>query len=254
MANLVLSDVDADTTRFLLLNDYMTSQRCNDFAWKKQYLTYHVTLQETIDSLDRDPWLYIAPIDDTNVFLVIKRKSRVSDQSRGCPRSCLQQNPFETTCQAETKETCSCPCYENIPYNNCENRFQQQNDDTASPCSVSLVGTNQVLYVNSDSVSSPIPPCFLYNCDNMTDAWRCELTGNCEWSDYQCIVKADPSRKSESGSLHLLRCVFRYDEYFCPSRYTTHFGAQDHGLFSYLYKCTPKMQSNFLICMLLLFL
>ena len=169
----------------------MTSQRCNDFAWKKQYLTYHVTLQETIDSLDRDPWLYIAPINDTNVFLVIRHKTKVSERKRVCLRLCLQQNPFQTTCQATAMASCSCPCYENIPYDYCENRFLQADDDAASPCSVRLVDTKHILYVNNSAASTSIRQCFNYTCDVMADAWRCELTGTCEWIAGECVVRRE---------------------------------------------------------------
>ena len=180
----------------------MTSQRCDDFAWKKKYLTYHVTLQEAIDSLDQDPWLYIAPINDTNVFLLIGQKTRGSDQNGVCLRSCLQQNPFQTRCQADAMASCSCPCYENIPYNYCENKFLQQSDDAASPCSVSLVDTKQILRVNTTSTSTSIRPCFNYTCDVMTDAWRCGLTGTCEWSEKsnRCNIRREAIQASTSKS------------------------------------------------------
>ena len=199
--SLTLSNVAADTADYLLFNNYMTSQRCDDFAWKKKYLTYHVTLQEAIDSLDRDPWLYIAPINDTNVFLLVRQKTRGSDQDGVCLRSCLQQNPFQTRCQADAMASCSCPCYENIPYNYCENKFLQQNDDAASPCSVSLVDTKQILRVNTTSTSMSIRPCFNYTCDVMTDAWRCELTGNCEWNENNhCTIRREATQASTSKS------------------------------------------------------
>ena len=229
--NVALSDVHGGTAvaQYLLTAGYMSVERCNDYAWKRQYHTYLVnrhTTTATSNVVDQDAGITVSFIDGSNVFLVTKRARHDNDDD-----------------DAQSCSTCSCPCYDVIPYQNCENRFQQQNDDATSPCSVSLVDASQILYVNPNSVPSSTPACFSYTCDVMTDAWRCELTSTCEWSAGECVIRREepPTEKTKSSMPDQPLHVYSFDSKYCTlyQRISHEYVFLVHAPVSVLTFCVP---------------
>ena len=70
--SLSLAKYEPDITYHLQSRGHIIRSSCDDFAWKTRYNTLKVTLDTPYDNTDSYPAIYVSPIQDTNVFLIIK--------------------------------------------------------------------------------------------------------------------------------------------------------------------------------------
>ena len=168
----MISDVDRDVTQSMLDRGFLQQTKCNDFAWKKQHHTFDVTLQAATEIPEHS--LYLAPIPDTNAFIIAKDISGASNADQQC--NVCRDKTHLRRCDS-ISAPCHCPCFDSIRFQHCNNTFSRSDDINVSPCSISLVDTQQIYHVTDNTMPSDTPPCFTDTCDVIMDAWRCELAG-----------------------------------------------------------------------------
>ena len=135
--SLSIAKLEPDITYYLKKNQHIEEISCDDFAWKARYHTLNITLPNPIDKTDSYPAIYMSPIEDTNLFLVMKTMSGAAPH-----RTCQACSGPSVPDRCLESMSCSCPCITQLQFKHCQNTFDIDSD-VNRPCTVSLPNDDQ---------------------------------------------------------------------------------------------------------------
>ena len=164
--------------------------KCDDFAWKKQYITWYLDIQQLID----ETFYQLIPFDKTNLFLIIR-----DIDAPMAPKECdscsvtsydviIEANPNEDDvltpeCERVDSQTCNCPCHSLLNYEPCENRFnfdQRFEGEERYPVCSRPVFPNRTTSTVTVGVGA-LSACFPVNCSMYVTEFDCRLRTDCDW-------------------------------------------------------------------------
>ena len=188
-------DIASDLIHHLNSRNKQPIRTCHDFAWKRQYDTWHLDIDNNING----GFYQVIPFSNTNLLLII-RYLEVDSTPRTCD-SCptLQYNINLTNhanegtpeCVRNDPTLCNCPCQSALDFDPCQNLF---NTETQYPiCSKPVFA--EYGHVNMTHNHVILSECFPVDCALFGMEFECRLRSECDWfpdvsrDDGKCLPK-----------------------------------------------------------------
>ncbi|XP_062591913.1 VWFA and cache domain-containing protein 1-like [Saccostrea cucullata] len=168
------------THKEMLISKYLTSegilyqQPCRDTENKRELITFRVKLPQTKKNgvVNKAEGYELRPVPMSNLFLILK--SRHMNEEISCCKD-PSRPPNEKKCLSDG---CLCLCYEQLEFNDCENKYQ--NRDTVIPCSHEVPKLTSVS-INEISKIAKLDRCFPLNCTCRNTESECFRSSGCSW-------------------------------------------------------------------------
>ena len=164
--------IDAD-----ILRDF----QCNDFAWKLEYNTWKLVMEE--QQTRYGSFYNIAPIIDTNIFLIARdrRANAISAVCMSCKAGSYSGGSLTEECRR--RDGCNCPCHSRLDYEPCTNTFNMEATQAHPVCTNA---TPQFMSCAEAPVLAPndvtVPAqCFTVECTEYTNEYDCGFRVECSW-------------------------------------------------------------------------
>ncbi|XP_061196541.1 uncharacterized protein LOC133204808 [Saccostrea echinata] len=144
----------------------------NDEEFTRKHLGAKVSLSDTDDPVNKlsSKGYMIAPVLNSNVFIVIKKTSILSGTC--CLNS--EKSPLVHTCS--TSESDCCLCHKVVPYDTCE---EKTSGDTYHICSARVPDSNVKVEKELDRIKE-LEPCFDVHCNTRNES-NCKEVAGCSW-------------------------------------------------------------------------
>ncbi|KAJ8322176.1 hypothetical protein KUTeg_000647 [Tegillarca granosa] len=177
-----ITNREGKIARDLMSKGILTKRTCTDFQSVQDQVTYRVYstsfYKDGVDTLSSgDPGYELRPIKNTNIFLIIKKRS--SDKLPCCQR---QISPSLFQCTSEPS-VCECLCYRKIPFDYCRNKYASS--DASPLCSAPAPKYDSVFQKEEEKIKS-LNSCFETKCDIRDNVELCYKVAGCSW----CVESA----------------------------------------------------------------
>lgn len=217
-----IADIEPVIAQDLILKGIMTRSACTNFeSFKDQYF-WDIYSPSPVRSMGISAAYELQPVVNSNIFLIIKKTSAVSQPEKHscrCPDKLTSPDAYQ--CVDTSTRMCECPCYTKAEYLYCQDTFSLTHDSwpTCTPIAPVL---NASIGPEVEKIKD-LANCYDQNCGNHSTKESCFSAAGCNWCE------------SDNNGEHLQVpycatqdvCYFGQEGVRCPYDYCTNSLTQD---------------------------